>query len=103
ASEARTLPRGNVTFLLSDIEGSTELLQQLGDRYAGLLTDVRALIRGAVHRGGGREVDARADEFFAVFLRAPAALDAALAICREMKARAWPGGEAVRVRIGLHR
>src|SRR6266478_6410940 len=59
ASEARTLPTGHVTFLLSDIEGSTNLLQRLGDRYATLLADVRALIRLSVGRVGGREVDAR--------------------------------------------
>jgi class 3 adenylate cyclase len=102
ASEARTLPTGYVTFLLTDIEGSTGLLDRLGDRYAALLADVRAIIRGAVHRAGGREVDARADEFFAVFDRAPAALEAALAIERTLQRRAWPKGVDVRVRIGVH-
>lgn len=102
ASEVRTLPTGSVTFLLTDIEGSTILLQRLGDRYAALLADVRAVIRGCVHRAGGREVDARADEFFAVFVRAPAALEAALAIERTVRGRAWPDGVDVRVRIGLH-
>jgi class 3 adenylate cyclase len=103
ASEARTLPTGQVTFLLSDIEGSTGLLDRLGDRYAALLGDVRAIIRSAVHRAGGREVDARADEFFGVFERAPAALEAALAMHRALRDRAWPDGLAVRVRIGIHR
>jgi class 3 adenylate cyclase len=102
ASEARTLPTGQVTFLLTDIEGSTRLLQRLGDRYAALLADVRAIIRSSVHRAGGREVDARADEFFAVFARAPAALEAALAIHRTLHGRAWPGGVDVKVRIGMH-
>jgi class 3 adenylate cyclase len=101
-SELRTLPTGTVTFLLSDIEGSTDLLQQLGDRYAALLADVRAILRGAAHHAGGREVDARADEFFGVFVRAPAALEAALQIVRTTKARAWPDGLEVRIRIGLH-
>ncbi len=101
-SEARTLPTGLVTFLMSDIEGSTGLLQQLGDRYAPLLNEVRAIIRGAVHRVGGREVDARADEFLAVFERAPAALEAALEVERTLRARAWPDGAGVRVRIGMH-
>ena len=54
ASEVRTLPKGTVTFLLTDIEGSTGLLQRLGDRYAALLADTRAVIRGCVHRAGGR-------------------------------------------------
>jgi class 3 adenylate cyclase len=102
ASEARTLPTGQVTFLLTDIEESTRLLQRLGDRYAALLADVRAIIRSSVHRAGGREVDARADEFFAVFARAPAALEAALAIHRTLHGRAWPGGVDVKVRIGMH-
>jgi class 3 adenylate cyclase len=102
ASEVRTLPTGYVTFLLTDIEGSTGLLHRLGDRYAALLADVRAIIRGSVHRAGGREVDARADEFFAVFDRAPAALKAALGIERTVRGRAWPGGVEVRLRTGIH-
>ncbi len=102
ASEARTLPTGYVTFLSTDIEGSTGLLQRLGDRYAALLAEVRAIIRSTVHGTGGREVDARADEFFAVFDRAPAALEAALAIERTLQGRAWPDGVEVRVRAGIH-
>jgi class 3 adenylate cyclase len=99
----RKLPKGQVTFLLTDIEGSTELLGRLDDRYAPLLADVRRLVRAAVQRAGGREVDARADDLLAVFERAPAALEAALAIQRAMHAAAWPGGIEVRLRIGLHR
>jgi class 3 adenylate cyclase len=102
ASEARTLPSGYVTFLLTDIEGSTGLLHRLGDRYAALLAEVRAIIRGHVHRAGGREVDARADEFFAVFDRAPAALEVALAIERGVHARTWPESVEVRLRTGIH-
>jgi class 3 adenylate cyclase len=102
ASEARTLPTGHVTFLLTDIEGSTGLLQRLGDRYAALLADVRAMIRLSVSRAGGREVDARADEFFAVFDRAPKALEAALSIERSAGDRAWPDGVEVKIRIGIH-
>jgi len=102
ASEVRTLPRGIVTFLLTDIEGSTGLLQRLGNRYAALLADVRAVIRSCVHRAGGREVDARADEFFAVFVRASAALEAALEIERGLRSRAWPDDVGVKVRVGLH-
>ena len=102
ASEARTLPTGHVTFLLTDIEGSTSLLQQLGDRYAPLLAEVRVIIRSSLRRVGGREVDARADEFLAVFDRAPAALEAALEIERGVQGRAWPDDVGVRVRIGIH-
>jgi class 3 adenylate cyclase len=99
----RKLPKGHVTFLLTDIEGSTELLGRLDDRYAPLLADVRRLMRAAVRHAGGREVDARADDLFAVFEQAPAALEAALAIQRAMRANAWPDGVDVRVRIGVHR
>src|SRR3954463_8988034 len=63
----RKLPKGHVTFLLTDLEGSTELLGRLGDRYAPLIADVRRLVRAAVRGAGGREVDARADDLFAVF------------------------------------
>ena len=99
----RKLPKGVVSFLLTDIEGSTELLGRLDDRYAPLLADIRRLMRAAVRHAGGREVDARADELFAVFEKAPAAVEAALAIQRAMRASAWPDGADVRVRIGVHR
>jgi class 3 adenylate cyclase len=102
ASELRTLPTGIVTFLLTDIEGSTELLQRLGERYVALLADIRAVIRGCVHRAGGREVDARADEFLAVFVRASGALQAALGVERALRSRAWPQGVGVKVRAGIH-
>jgi class 3 adenylate cyclase len=99
----RKLPTGNVTFLLTDLERSTELLRRLEDQYAPLLADVRRLVRRAVRSGGGREASARGDDVFAVFERAPDALEAALAIQREMRDRDWPGGNDVRVRIGMHR
>jgi len=106
-SEARSaklkdLPRGTVTFLFTDIEGSTRLLQRLGDRYAGLLRDVRRLIRASVRGAGGKEVDARADEFFAVFKEPRPAVNAALAIQRSLKDHAWPDRAVVCVRIGIH-
>ena len=65
----KKLPRGHVTFALTDIEGSTELLQRLGDGYDALLSQLRRLQRTAVRQAGGREVDARGDEFFAAFER----------------------------------
>jgi class 3 adenylate cyclase len=99
----RKLPKGHLTFLLTDLEGSTELLGRLGDQYAPLLADVRRLVRAAVRSAGGREVSARGDDLFAVFERPHAALEAALAIQRAMHAGAWPGGNHVRLRIGLHR
>jgi class 3 adenylate cyclase len=101
-SELRTLPTGSVTFLLADIQDSTGLLTHLGDRYSALLADVRRLLGGAVRKSGGREVDVRADEFFAVFKKAAAALETALAIQRKFLQKAWPDDLQVRVRIGLH-
>ena len=98
----RAWPRGSVTFLLTDIEGSTRLLQRLGDAYAGVLRDVRSLIRASVQGADGHEVDARADEFFAVFADPASALDAAVEIQRGLAACVWPRGERVCVRIGIH-
>ena len=97
------LPTGQVTFLLTDIEGSTGLLARLGDRYAALLADVRRVVRGAVRSAGGHEVSARGDDVFAVFEHPAGALEAALAIQRATRAAAWPGQSTVRLRIGLHR
>lgn len=102
ASAIPNLPRGIVTFLLTDMEGSTRLLHRLDDAYAALLRDVRAIIRANVRRAGGCEVDARADEFFAVFQRPSSALDAAVRIQRSMRNRGWPERLDVRVRIGIH-
>jgi class 3 adenylate cyclase len=102
ASEVHTLPTGVVTFLLADIADSTGLVASLGDRYGALLADVRRILRAAIRASGGREVDARADELFAVFEQTQAAIEAALAIQRRMRARAWPDGRLVLVRIGLH-
>jgi class 3 adenylate cyclase len=102
ARDIANLPRGTVTFLLTDIEGSTGLTQRLGDAYATVLRDVRALIRKSVRDAGGHEVDARADEFFAAFDQPARALDAAVGIQRSLQKREWPGGVEVCVRIGIH-
>jgi class 3 adenylate cyclase len=97
------LPTGTVTFLLADIEGSTDLLARLEDGYAGLLADVRRRVRDAIRQAGGHQVSARGDDVFAVFERAPAAIEAALMTQRAMAAGPWPGGVECRLRIGLHR
>src|ERR1700693_1720514 len=102
ASEVRTLPTGFVTFLFADIEDSTGLVRHLGDRYSGVLADVRRLLRASIRASGGREVAPSADEMFSVFKKAAAAFDAALAIQRKVLARAWPAHVQVRVRVGLH-
>jgi class 3 adenylate cyclase len=99
----RRFPTGQLTFLLTDIEGSTDLLGRLGDRYAPMLADIRRVVRAAVQGAGGHEVSARGDDVFAVFEKAPAALEASLAVQRGMRDRAWPDRADVRLRIGLHR
>jgi class 3 adenylate cyclase len=102
SGDPAALPTGFVTIMFTDIEGSTALLQQLGDRYAAVLDDVRDVIRGAVLRSGGREVEVRADEFFGVFERVAGAVEAAVTVQRTLGARSWPDDLPVRVRIGLH-
>jgi class 3 adenylate cyclase len=102
ATDAAALPVGFVTLLMTDIEGSSALLHRLGDGYGELLNDIRGLLREAVSRAGGREIDARADEFFAVFERAVDAVVAAVSVQRALGIRAWPNDSAVRVRIGIH-
>jgi class 3 adenylate cyclase len=102
ASEVRTLPTGSITFLLADIADSTGLVASLGDGYGAMLADVRRILRHAIRAAGGREVDARADEMFAVFEQGRAAIGAAVAIQRTMRTRTWPSGLVVLVRIGLH-
>jgi class 3 adenylate cyclase len=100
----RKLPKGSVTFLLTDIEGSTGLLSRLGDEYAVVLSDVRKRVRTAVRKARGHVVSARGDDTFAVFDRPPNAVKAALAIQRAMQDGGWPDGvDEVRLRIGLHR
>ncbi|MGH2407040.1 MAG: adenylate/guanylate cyclase domain-containing protein [Candidatus Limnocylindrales bacterium] len=101
-AEARRLPRGVVTLLFADIEGSTGLAERLGGRWPETLLEVRRLVAGIVRHEGGVEVDARADEFFAAFPEAADAVAAALAIQRGLSSRGWPDGEGVRMRIGLH-
>jgi class 3 adenylate cyclase len=96
------VPSGTVTFLFTDIEGSTKLLQQLGDDYADLLSDHRRILREAFGANGGTEVDTRGDALFYSFPRARAAVAAAVAGQRALAAHEWPAGAEVRVRIGVH-
>lgn len=102
STAAAGLPTGFVTLLMTDIEGSTALLRRMGDSYRDLLNDVRVVLRTVVSRAGGREIDVRADEFFAVFERARDAVVAAASLQRELRERRWPGGVEVRVRAGIH-
>ena len=96
------LPTGLVTFLFTDIEGSTRLLQQLGPRYGEALAQQRSLLRAAFARCHGYEVDTQGDAFFVAFISAPDALSCATDIQRALAAAEWPEGASVRVRIGLH-
>src|SRR5512133_2939826 len=92
----RELPTGTVTFLFTDIEGSTKLLHELGDDYADALAEHRRLLRDAFARHGGVEVDRQGDAFFVAFARAKDALAAAA------DSQAALGHGPIRVRIGLH-
>ncbi|MEO7370715.1 MAG: adenylate/guanylate cyclase domain-containing protein [Ilumatobacteraceae bacterium] len=96
------LPSGFVTMLMTDIEGSTGLVQQLGSRYRELIDGVWTVLRKGVLANGGHEVEARADEFFAVFESPRDAVDAAVALQLELLARPWIDDLDVRVRIGIH-
>ena len=91
-----------MTLLFSDIEGSTALLSRLGDRYAEALSAQRALLRAAFGAGGGRELGTEGDSFFVVFESAGDAVRCCVAAQRALASHDWPGGVAVRVRMGLH-
>jgi len=96
------LPGGAVTFLFSDVEGSTRLVKALRERYPQVLAEHRRLVRAAIAAHGGREVDTQGDAFFAAFASATQAVLCALDIQRALAAHPWPGGAQVRVRIGIH-
>jgi YVTN family beta-propeller protein len=96
------LPSGTVTFLFTDIEGSTRLLESLGARYAEVLEQHQRIFRAVVEEAGGREIDTQGDAFFVAFSRAKDAAAAALAAQSGLQAHEWPEGARVRVRMGLH-
>jgi len=102
------LPSGFVTMLMTDIESSTALVHRLGDGYRHVISTVCAVQREAVGRVGGCEVEARADEFFAVFEDPRSAVDATIAMqrdlrdLRDLREHAWGDGVDVRIRIGIH-
>ena len=98
----RDLPAGTVTLLFTDMEGSTRLLQQAWERYAGMLEECRQLFRTAFHAYGGYEVDTQGDAFLVAFARASDAVKAAVVIQRALFTHAWPEGLIVRLCMGLH-
>jgi predicted ATPase/class 3 adenylate cyclase len=97
-----TLPSGTVTLLFTDIEGSTRLLQQLGERYGELRSEHQRLLRTAFRDFGGQEIDTQGDSFFVTFASASDAVQAAVTAQRALSKHPWPTGAVVRVRIGLH-
>jgi predicted ATPase/class 3 adenylate cyclase len=97
-----SLPRGTVTLLFTDIEGSTRLLEELGDSYAALIADHHHLVDDAAARHDGSRVDAAGDGLFYSFPTTRGALAAALEAQRALSAHEWPSAADVRVRMGLH-
>jgi class 3 adenylate cyclase len=96
------LPAGTVTFLFTDIEGSTRLLQELGDDYGDIVRDHRQIVRDRFGANGGSEVDTQGDAFFYSFPRARDAVAGAVDAQRALAGHDWPGSAEVRVRMGLH-
>jgi RimJ/RimL family protein N-acetyltransferase/class 3 adenylate cyclase len=99
---AVSFPGGTVTFLFTDIEGSTRLLQELGDDYGQVVADHRRILRDVFRQAGGHEVDTQGDAFFYSFTRARDAVSAAVDGQRALTGHTWPNGAEVRVRMGLH-
>ena len=102
ASTRVELPSGFVTMLMTDVEGSTGLVQELGDRFGSLIDGVWSVLRTAVADASGVEVEARADEFFAVFESPRCAVDAAVAMQGMFRDRSFVDDAIVRIRIGVH-
>jgi predicted ATPase/class 3 adenylate cyclase len=103
ASSERVMPTGTLTFLFSDIEGSTQRLESLGTAtYREVLDQHQRLLRAAFAAAGGFEISTEGDSFFVAFRDAPSAVAAAVAAQRALAGATWPGDEPVRVRIGLH-
>ena len=96
------LPTGTVTFLFTDIEGSTRLVQGLGDAYPPLLEQHHGIMRSAVDANDGVVVSTEGDSFFVVFPAAPAAVRAAVEAQLALGRHVWPDGAPIRVRMGLH-
>jgi class 3 adenylate cyclase len=97
-----TLPSGTVTFLFSDIEGSTRLLEQLGDGYGDMLREHRRILRERLAEANGQEIDTQGDAFFFSFERAKDAVSGAVGAQRALADHDWPDGLEVKTRMGLH-
>jgi WD40 repeat protein/DNA-binding SARP family transcriptional activator len=95
-------PSGTITFLFTDIEGSTRLLEKMGDQYAAALGEHHEILRAAIQKWNGREVDTQGDAFFVTFTRAIDAVQCAAEAQRALTSHSWQDGESLRVRMGLH-
>jgi class 3 adenylate cyclase/tetratricopeptide (TPR) repeat protein len=102
AVSTKSLPRGTVTFLFTDIEGSTRLLKRLGARYGDVLAEHRRILRRAAQEHAGEEVDNQGDSFLFAFRRADDAAKAAIDAQRALATHEWPEASDVRVRMGIH-
>jgi predicted ATPase/class 3 adenylate cyclase len=96
------LPTGTITFLFTDIEGSTRLVNQIGSQFRSVLERHQALIRDAVAGHAGVEIATEGDSFFCVFDTAPDGLAAAVDIQRRLADEDWPNDARVQVRVGVH-
>jgi class 3 adenylate cyclase len=96
------LPSGTVTFVFTDIEGSTGHLKRLGDAYGELIAEHRRIVRDTFGAYDGVEIDMQGDSFFFAFARARDAVTGAVEVQRAHADLQWPGGATVRVRMGLH-
>jgi predicted ATPase/class 3 adenylate cyclase len=99
----RVLPTGTVTFLFSDMERSTQLVQELGqEAFTELLEQHHRILRRACSVHGGIERGTEGDSFFVIFTDAAAAVEAAVQAQQELAAASWPADSRVRVRMGIH-
>jgi class 3 adenylate cyclase len=102
AMDGASLPAGTVTFLFTDVEGSTRLLKRAGTTYGAILGRHHELVRESISRHGGSEIDTQGEAFFVAFPRAKDTVAAAVEIQLAHAAEDWPGGVGVLVRIGVH-
>jgi len=99
---AAVQPSGIVTFLFTDIEGSMRLLDKLGEQYVTALAEHHEILRAALQKWRGHEMDTQGDSFFVTFAEALDAVQCVAEIQRAFAEHTWPLDEPVRVRIALH-
>ena len=95
-------PTGTVTFLFTDIEGSTKLLNRFGDRYHDILAEHNLILRGVFAQHDGYELTTEGDAFFVAFSRAADAIAAAVSGQKALAEHQWPENILLSVRMGLH-